>query len=642
MSFVQNSALVIPPSTLNHQSLPVTTRGMVKVLVYMDRDEPPTAYDFPTQHDVLSLRSNPAFMERSGYPLVRYKIFNRTLVTFVGVHSCSLYDVSPKYMRELAGKLFDTLYIAPRAEDSALPPSTPPLPPSTPPLPSSSPLPASASDGESEQTADKLPFMKIQTLNFNFTVNNHNYQRDPETESRKRGGTPNSAHDNRSIADMTVHLDGPARKRVRLDPVGGSIKPSDEVIELLDDEKDQATAKKEKGALRRPKPVCTAFETVAAEIMEISGKEFQNVKNRYNPPCGTDTHETTAPKVTQIKIPCPTRHTVTLKKRWLPKSASHLSPHCQYSSIRLYPQDTDTLSNGVNHQTVAVYKVSWYSGKSSCSIPSESIALQVKNSLSDKTDVAQPGPSYTAVSAHNSPRSSSSDDFQLSSSPSRLQMTETTDSDAASTPSPIQVSDDETDNNTDYISPAQCPKIKWQRILAYVKAGIDPVDINYQLPYQSKVLQFDKVVDFISATSFPWVKQDVYDIFTRKFKPMHTFALFPAAGCHNPFYITKPSEMSVSDCLNPDQHVRILLKSATLLNPLPARDDIISVLFRAEERRLADERQGEGPTPARPVGVGRGPARTRVAEVSDRFQYFLDNLDEADIRPSKKRKRYVV
>ncbi|KAJ3565606.1 hypothetical protein NP233_g7526 [Leucocoprinus birnbaumii] len=215
-----------------------------------------------------------------------------------------------------------------------------------------------------------------------------------------------------------------------------------------------------------------------------------------------------------------------------------------------------------------------------------------------------------------------------------------TDSDAASTPSAVG-SDNEVDGETGN-TPPQRPKGKWQRILAYVEAGMDPVEINYKLPYCSKVLQFDKVADFIRATSFPWEKQDVYDIFTHDFKPMHTFALFPAAGCHNPFYITKPSKMDVSDCRNLDQYVDVLRGSATLLSPLPARSAVTLVLLRAEGRRLADERQGEGPTEARPIGVGRGPARTRVAKVADRFQWPDEDSDGVDVRPSKKRKGHTM
>ncbi|KAJ3573909.1 hypothetical protein NP233_g2123 [Leucocoprinus birnbaumii] len=113
------------------------------------------------------------------------------------------------------------------------------------------------------------------------------------------------------------------------------------------------------------------------------------------------------------------------------------------------------------------------------------------------------------------------------------------------------------------------PSVVWQTIIAYVRAGQPPTEINAGLPIGSNGFHFNQIQQFIGATGYPWHGQDVYDIWTGQFKPIHTFASYPAGGIYNPFYITKPSDMAISDCLNLTSFLFKLHDDACLLDPLP-------------------------------------------------------------------------
>ncbi|KAJ3565605.1 hypothetical protein NP233_g7525 [Leucocoprinus birnbaumii] len=372
MSTVQSPATITPASILSDQSQPVTTEGYIfRALVYMDKNALPAVFDFPVQHNIFSFWSNPVFLERSGFPLVQYKIFDRAIGGFVGVHSRSIYDVSrvrwdtpypyflikrdflndadcpqiQKYMRELGGGFFDALKSILGPEDSALSPSTPPPPPS-------SPLPTTASEKENEKTADKTPLLNIQTLNFNLTVNTHNYERNSESDThekvdnRKRAGTPNNT---------SATKDGSVRKRMRmsnknskLDMIGGSIETSGEIIEISDNEKNGTTIKKS-----RPKSA-RANSANTGEIIEILDQEF---------------HKVTIPK---DKGTLPDE--IITQKATVSKGKDTLSGVISTQMVTA-SKAGDMPSDGINTQTV--------------------VLSQVEGApISDRTNMAQPGPSH--------------------------------------------------------------------------------------------------------------------------------------------------------------------------------------------------------------------------------------------------------
>ncbi|KAJ3565609.1 hypothetical protein NP233_g7521 [Leucocoprinus birnbaumii] len=138
------------------------------------------------------------------------------------------------------------------------------------------------------------------------------------------------------------------------------------------------------------------------------------------------------------------------------------------------------------------------------------------------------------------------------------------------------------------------PNIVWQKIIVYVRAGQLPIEIDAGLPIGSNGFHFDRIQPFIGATGYPWHGQDVYDIWTGQFKPIHTFASYPAGGIYNPFYITKPSDMAISQCLSLDNYLFKLRDDACLLDPLPLVVNFRTPHFPAVLCALDRARQRDG------------------------------------------------